>query len=210
MQPLDSNKLLDILEFGVPASWCREFTVQGFDPVDQGLRKFVEFYTRLESCEPSEDRPNVEKTAKAKTMGKHKAKVSTTTTTTPVDVKYYCKMHGPNRTHSTKGCFELKQRAKHTNANTSCNKADKVTYKDLNAFVNAKLTTALNKANKNQKKKEAKKVTINAFDKCCNLKVDSSDEESNHEVNALAAASDNDSDSNASCVPSKDSDNDNE
>eukprot|EP00957_Ditylum_brightwellii_P068246 5180661-Ditylum_brightwellii.AAC.1 len=37
-QPLNANKLMDILEFGVPASWHREFTVQGFDPVDQGLR----------------------------------------------------------------------------------------------------------------------------------------------------------------------------
>eukprot|EP00957_Ditylum_brightwellii_P044317 3362517-Ditylum_brightwellii.AAC.1 len=37
-QPLDVDELLDILEFGVPSSWRREFTVQGFDPVDQGLR----------------------------------------------------------------------------------------------------------------------------------------------------------------------------
>ena len=63
-----------------------------------------------------------------------------------------------------------------------------------------------------EKSKEArsKKVTINAFDNFRNLKVDnSSDEESNHEVNALAAASDNDSDSAASCVSSKDSNSDN-
>eukprot|EP00957_Ditylum_brightwellii_P114136 8701234-Ditylum_brightwellii.AAC.1 len=33
-QPLDADGLLDILEFGVPLSWCRKFTVQGFDPVD--------------------------------------------------------------------------------------------------------------------------------------------------------------------------------
>eukprot|EP00957_Ditylum_brightwellii_P199110 15177550-Ditylum_brightwellii.AAC.1 len=47
------DELLDILEYGVSSSWCREFTVQGFDPADQGLSKFVEFCTRLESCEPS-------------------------------------------------------------------------------------------------------------------------------------------------------------
>eukprot|EP00957_Ditylum_brightwellii_P200607 15293055-Ditylum_brightwellii.AAC.1 len=66
-------------------------------------------------------------------------------------------MHGPNRTHSTKDSFDLKQRAKCAKANTSHDEADKVTYKDLNAFVNAKVTAALNKAKKNQKKKEAKK-----------------------------------------------------
>eukprot|EP00957_Ditylum_brightwellii_P069681 5291967-Ditylum_brightwellii.AAC.1 len=38
MQPLDADELLDILEFGVLVSWHREFTVQGFDPMDQGLR----------------------------------------------------------------------------------------------------------------------------------------------------------------------------
>eukprot|EP00957_Ditylum_brightwellii_P141432 10775210-Ditylum_brightwellii.AAC.1 len=37
-QPLDTDELLDILEFGIPVRWRREFTVQGFDPVDQGLR----------------------------------------------------------------------------------------------------------------------------------------------------------------------------
>eukprot|EP00957_Ditylum_brightwellii_P126383 9634396-Ditylum_brightwellii.AAC.1 len=117
-------------------------------------------------------------------------------------------MHRPNRIHSTKDCFELKQRAKRTKADTNRGGADKVTYKDLNAFVNAKVTTTLNKAKKSQKKKE-KKVTINAFDNFCNLKVDdSSDEECNRKVNALAAASDNDSGSNASCVHSNKSGND--
>eukprot|EP00957_Ditylum_brightwellii_P013353 1008639-Ditylum_brightwellii.AAC.1 len=89
-------------------------------------------------------------------------------------------MQGPNRTHSTKDCFELKQRAKHAKTDTNCGGEDKVTYKDLNAFVNAKVTAALIKAKKNQKKKE-KKVSSNAFDNFYNLKVDdSSDEESDH------------------------------
>eukprot|EP00957_Ditylum_brightwellii_P023358 1763067-Ditylum_brightwellii.AAC.1 len=37
-QPLSTDKLLDILEYRVLAKWCREFTVQGFDPMDQGLQ----------------------------------------------------------------------------------------------------------------------------------------------------------------------------
>eukprot|EP00957_Ditylum_brightwellii_P157005 11948700-Ditylum_brightwellii.AAC.1 len=53
IQPLNDDKILDIMEYRVPALLCREFTVQGFDPVDQGFRKFVEFCTHLESCEPS-------------------------------------------------------------------------------------------------------------------------------------------------------------
>eukprot|EP00957_Ditylum_brightwellii_P012445 940459-Ditylum_brightwellii.AAC.1 len=126
-------------------------------------------------------------------------------TTSPAGVKYYCEMHGPNRTHNTKDCFELKQRTKHMKTNTSCDEAVKVTYKDLSTFVNAKVTAALNNAKKNQKKKETRKVTINAFDKFCNLKVNKSNEESNPKVNALTTAANNDSNSNASHVPNKDS-----
>eukprot|EP00957_Ditylum_brightwellii_P065750 4987604-Ditylum_brightwellii.AAC.1 len=114
-------------------------------------------------------------------------------------------MHGPNRTHNTGDCFELKRHAKCAKANASHDEADKVTYKDLNTFVNAKVTAALNKAKKNQKKKEAKKVTINAFNKFYSLKVESSNEESDPEVNALAAAADDDSNSDTSCIPSNDS-----
>eukprot|EP00957_Ditylum_brightwellii_P106730 8142763-Ditylum_brightwellii.AAC.1 len=66
-------------------------------------------------------------------------------------------MHRPNRTHNTKDCFELKQRAKRAKAETNCGGVDKVSYKDLNAFVNTKVTAALIKAKKNQKKKEAQK-----------------------------------------------------
>jgi ABC-type Zn2+ transport system substrate-binding protein/surface adhesin len=118
-------------------------------------------------------------------------------------------MHGPNRTHNTKDCFELKRRAKRAKTDTSRDGAEKVSYKDLNAFVNAKVTAALKKA-KAQKKKE-KKVTINAFDNFRNLRVeDSSEEESDHEVNALANASDDDSDSGASRVESDESDSDDE
>eukprot|EP00957_Ditylum_brightwellii_P183006 13939308-Ditylum_brightwellii.AAC.1 len=103
-RPLDKDELLDILKFRVRASWHREFTVQGFNPVDQGLRKFVEFCTRLESCEPNEDKPKIEKTGK--TWGrKRKAKVltmPTATTTATANLKYYYKLHGPNRTQNTK------------------------------------------------------------------------------------------------------------
>eukprot|EP00957_Ditylum_brightwellii_P052252 3962496-Ditylum_brightwellii.AAC.1 len=39
IQPLNKDKTMDILEYGVPASCRREFTTQGLDSVDQGLKK---------------------------------------------------------------------------------------------------------------------------------------------------------------------------
>eukprot|EP00957_Ditylum_brightwellii_P127141 9694037-Ditylum_brightwellii.AAC.1 len=77
-QPLDADELLDILEFGVLLSWRREFTVQGFDTLDQGLCKVVEFCTRLKSCKPSKVEPRGEKPTKSKSATKRKAQVSTT------------------------------------------------------------------------------------------------------------------------------------
>eukprot|EP00957_Ditylum_brightwellii_P207593 15353650-Ditylum_brightwellii.AAC.1 len=61
-------------------------------------------------------------------------------------------MHGRNKTHDTKDCFELKQQAKRAKTNTTQNEADKVTYKDLNTFIIAKVTAAFNKDKKNLKK----------------------------------------------------------
>eukprot|EP00957_Ditylum_brightwellii_P008985 679409-Ditylum_brightwellii.AAC.1 len=185
-QPLNVDELLDILKFGVPARWRRKFTVQVFDPL-------VEFCTCLESCEPSKGESKGEKPSKPKTMGRHKAKVLTTSTTSPAGQKlFYCKMHGRNRPHNTGDCFELKQYTKRVKANMSHDKADEATYKDLNAFVNAKVTPALNKAKKSQKKRK-KKVTINAFNKFCSLNAESSNEESKPEVHAPAADDNNDS-----------------
>eukprot|EP00957_Ditylum_brightwellii_P092907 7073617-Ditylum_brightwellii.AAC.1 len=66
-------------------------------------------------------------------------------------------MHGPNRTHNTKDCFELNRRAKHAKANPNQFKKGKIAYKDLNAFVNAKVTAALKKAQKEKKEKKTKK-----------------------------------------------------
>eukprot|EP00957_Ditylum_brightwellii_P146352 11143498-Ditylum_brightwellii.AAC.1 len=114
-------------------------------------------------------------------------------------------MHGYNRTHDTEDCFELKQRAKHTKPSTNRDKADKVSYKDLNAFVNAKVTTALNKAKINlRNQKKQKEVKLNAFDKFCSLNVESSDEEDKLNKHAPAAVDNNDS--SASCLLSNDSD----
>eukprot|EP00957_Ditylum_brightwellii_P016992 1281046-Ditylum_brightwellii.AAC.1 len=138
-QPLNADELLDILEFGVLVSWRREFTVQGFDPMDHGLCKFVEFCTCLELCEPSKGRPKGEKLSKLKTVGKRKAEVLIMPTTSPAGQKlFYCEMHRRNKTHNTGDCFKLKQCAKCMKANKNCNKADKATYKDLNAFINTK------------------------------------------------------------------------
>eukprot|EP00957_Ditylum_brightwellii_P203033 15332938-Ditylum_brightwellii.AAC.1 len=124
-QPLNVDELLDILEYGVPASWRKEFTVQRFDPMDQGLQKFVEFCTRLELCEPSKGKAKGEKPSKSKTAGKCKAKVLTMPTPSAGKKKFYCKMHGRSNTHNTDNFFELTQRKKRAKSATSWSGKDK-------------------------------------------------------------------------------------
>eukprot|EP00957_Ditylum_brightwellii_P021325 1608324-Ditylum_brightwellii.AAC.1 len=85
------------------------------------------------------------------------------------------------------------------------NDADNVTYKDLNAFINAKVTTSFNKAKNNLKKqRKEKEVKLKAFDIFCSLNVESSDEEDKPNKHAPTDV-DND-DSSASCLLSNNSD----
>eukprot|EP00957_Ditylum_brightwellii_P194760 14835464-Ditylum_brightwellii.AAC.1 len=114
-------------------------------------------------------------------------------------------MHGCNRTHNTDDCFELKQHAKRAILNMTQNETDKVTYKNLNAFVNTKVTAAFNKAKKNPKKqRKEKEVKLNAFGKFCSLPVDSSNKED--KPNKHAPVDVDNSDSSASCLLGNDSD----
>eukprot|EP00957_Ditylum_brightwellii_P124350 9478355-Ditylum_brightwellii.AAC.1 len=109
VQPLGKDGIMDILEYGVPAVWRREFTMQGFDPVDQGLKKCVEFCTRLESCEPSADKSKDEKSSKSKHARKCKADIPTKPAG---EKKFYCDLDGRNKTHDTEDCYKLKQHMK--------------------------------------------------------------------------------------------------
>jgi hypothetical protein len=50
-QALPEDEILDILEFGIPATWQKIMTVQGFDPQAHTIQEFVEFCERLEFTE---------------------------------------------------------------------------------------------------------------------------------------------------------------
>ena len=50
-QQLDTDELLEILEFAVPATWQKAMVLQGFDPLEHTVEEFVEFCERLEFSE---------------------------------------------------------------------------------------------------------------------------------------------------------------
>eukprot|EP00957_Ditylum_brightwellii_P025209 1908135-Ditylum_brightwellii.AAC.1 len=114
-------------------------------------------------------------------------------------------MNGGNRTHDTEDSFELNRHAKREKPNMNHTEADKVSYKDLNALVNTKVTTALNKAEKNlRNQKKQKEFKLNAFDIFFSLNAESSNEED--EPNKHAPAIADKDDSSASCLLSDNSD----
>eukprot|EP00957_Ditylum_brightwellii_P032890 2493624-Ditylum_brightwellii.AAC.1 len=99
--------------------------------------------------------------------------------TKPADEKkFYCDLHECNKTHDTKECYELKRHTKRAKQGKAHKDMDKVTYKDLNAFINSKVTFALKKAKKNLKKeKKDKQVELNVFNKFCMLNVNKSSDD---------------------------------
>eukprot|EP00957_Ditylum_brightwellii_P133788 10201273-Ditylum_brightwellii.AAC.1 len=125
IQLLDKDKIMDILEYGVPVP-----------------------------CKPSADKPKDEKSPKPKNARIRKADAPTKPTG---EKKFHCDLYGRNKTHNTKDCYKLKLHTKHTKQGKACKDMDKVTYKDLNTFINAKVTAAFKKAKKNFKKEKKDK-----------------------------------------------------
>ena len=110
--PLNEAEVVEILEYGVPATYHREFTRQGFDPLTQGLQKFLEFCSRLKACKLtmtliskkvafSEDTVNDARKKKAKAVKTEKSLSRI--------CMQYCELHGTNPMHSTTNCFDLKR-----------------------------------------------------------------------------------------------------
>eukprot|EP00957_Ditylum_brightwellii_P202381 15329914-Ditylum_brightwellii.AAC.1 len=75
---------------------------------------------------------------------------------------------------------------------------DKVTYKDLNAFVSTIVTTALKKAKENFKKeKKDKQVNLNAFNRFCMLNVNKSSNDKDQQDAHVSINVDNNNNSNS-------------
>ena len=47
---LPDNKLLDLLEFGIPIKWQRQMQVQNFEPTAGTLQELQDFCERLEAA----------------------------------------------------------------------------------------------------------------------------------------------------------------
>ena len=170
-QPLNDAEIMEILEYGVPSMYRKEFTVQGFDPLTQGLKKFIDFCSRLESCELTMENPIPKKLSSTDetVVPKKKRKRAKSEKQFSRIRKQYCELHGENPSHSTSECFELNHRKKRARGllelttPQGSKKQRKIPYKDLNAFINPKVKRAFKKRAKRRRKlKKSHSTPLNA------------------------------------------------
>ena len=118
----------------------------------QGLKKFIDFCSQLESCELTIEQPIPKKVSFLDEMVIPKCKRNKSKIEKQISGiwTHYCELHGENPLHNMSECFELnrcKKRAKNftTIQRSKKQKQRTIPYKDLNAFINAKVEKAFKK-----------------------------------------------------------------
>ena len=106
-QTLPNDELLDLLEFGVPSVWQREFWRQGWDPIEHSVTEFTEFCERLEFTETMYNETHAKKRPRANTdlngnNGNSKSKIKPNGKKTGKSSKW-CELHQTD-THDTSEC----------------------------------------------------------------------------------------------------------
>jgi len=110
-QKLPTDEILDILEFGMPATWQREFWRQGFDPLGHSIEDFTEFCERLEFTEEmydethqaSKKRPRAERDLKSTEKVYSKRRMTSEEPKRPYKSNNWCDYHQTS-SHSTGDC----------------------------------------------------------------------------------------------------------
>ena len=113
---LDNNELLDLMEFGIPASWQRELVKIGFDPTNHTIQEFQEFCERMELTEtldpnrkPSGDK-RFDKNDRNKNLKRGQNGQKLFPDEKEKEIKF-CLYHGKNPTHNSDECKVLKGQA---------------------------------------------------------------------------------------------------
>ena len=121
-QQLPEDELLDLLEWGIPASWQKDMNRQGFIPVEESLDKFVNFCERLESNEDE----NQATTGKRKRDKSNSSDKQSSKKSDKGQGKGTCDLHGyGHHTHECTVIKKLAQEVKDKRANKDANNSGK-------------------------------------------------------------------------------------
>ena len=109
---------MDILEYGMPASWKSVMLVQGFNASEKTPTEFIEFCERLEMTGPQTDIPDEKIPKKEKSSGsgnvKEKQKTKRKHDNSKETDEGECILHGENCGLTSHNCRTLKRLAKKT------------------------------------------------------------------------------------------------
>ena len=104
------NKLLYLLDFGVPIKWQKHTVMHGFDPQNGTIKEFSDFCERLEHA--MEDKKILpEKKKIDKLQRKRQQAWKEEASKKDNDTNFYCLLLRFNRTHDTNDCNTLKKDA---------------------------------------------------------------------------------------------------
>ena len=171
-QRLAMDEVAEIIFYGIPNSWKKQMTLQGFDPIERGLHSFIEFCERLEE---SEDFDAVAKKPEATKKGGSKKKGGNSKNSTSEG--YYCMRCGKDKKHNTDECRVLKAmvrdggakpngNGKHGNKswNRKAGDAKKKQSEELAALVKKQVQQELNSAEGRTSKKRKSKEDLHMVD----------------------------------------------
>ena len=177
---LQADDIMDIAEFGVPATWQRQMVVHGFDPLDHTVAEFVEFCERMEYTEtesdgksngqkaktdpkePNDGKSHAKSSAEASYKKKRKVRVDD-------EDEKYCEYHQVYG-HSTGECKVVLAQAKKMRSNWEAKKGygyqypkknEKSQKQELNSMVEDMVGRALKKSMSGKKRKSDKEVSFN-------------------------------------------------
>ena len=160
--------MLDLLESRIPQSWQKHMCLQQFRPLESSINEFVEFCKQLEftkdtlikkGADDSTNQEDWERSKRTCTTENRKQGRSNNN----AEDKFHCMLHGPNPTHNTKNCRNLKKHVENIKKENACKNYSCKTQEELNKvfqYINKKIAEDRNHANH---KRSACKKELNQF-----------------------------------------------
>ena len=111
---MPEGKILDVLEASMPCAWQKHMRLQGFKSLKSTIKEFVKFSKQLELTEDVPAKKGADNSTNQEGQGKIKHARTTESKKqgrpdNNAEDKFHCMLHGPNPTHNTKNCCNLKK-----------------------------------------------------------------------------------------------------
>ena len=142
-------ELIGILEWSLPQAWRMKFDLDGYVPTEHSKARLIE---ACEAIERNQDDPEEAKKKKKSSSSSEKKKGKGKDKGTNNDKKFYCTLHGWNKTHATDDCFSLNKKKSSSGGSSGGNSSS--TKSEPKKFSNTKFRKELNVLSKSTNRQE--------------------------------------------------------